>query len=135
MPRKKKQLTRIARSRKGRGTNATGGSFGKLIRELKDIGKITGRGLKRSGGSMRHRQVPSSVRKQHVMKLNKIIKSTRSGKTSRSSGIKKLKNWVLTAHKASKKYNVYGKLARVGYSMYNAKRGNTARIGYVQDVD
>ena len=135
MPRKKKQLTRIARSRKGRGTNATGGSFGKLIKELKDIAKITGRGLKRSGGSMRHRQVPTSVRKQHVMKLNKIIKSTKSGKTSRSSAIKRLKSWALTAHNFNKKYNAYGKIARVGYSMYNAKKGNTARIGYVQDVD
>jgi hypothetical protein len=132
MPRKKKQLTRIARSRKGRGTSATGGAVGKLI---KDIGKITGRGLKRSGGSMRHRQVPTSVRKQHVIKLNKIIKSTKSGKTSRSSAIKRLKNWALAAHKTAKKYNAYGKIARVGYSMYNAKKGNTARIGYVQDVD
>ena len=117
MPRKKKQLTRIARSRKGRGTSATGG------------------GLKRSGGSMRHRQVPKSVRKQHVMKLNKIIKSTKSGKTSRSSAIKRLKNLALTAHKTAKKYNAYGKIARVGYSLYNAKKGNTARIGYVRDVD
>ena len=79
---------------------------------------------------MRHRAVPASVRTKQVAQLKKIIKSAKSGKSPRASVAKRIKKWISNSHRLAKKHNVYGKLARVGYSMYNAKKGNTARIGY-----
>jgi hypothetical protein len=129
MPRKS-QLIRYApkyglKKRLGRGTSATGAGS-----------RPTGGGLRRAGcgkrgGSMRHHRVPASVRKTQVIKLNKIMKSA-AGK-SRGSVVKRLKSWALNAHKTAKKYGLYRKgahVARLGYSAWQAKKGNPARIGY-----
>ena len=114
--------------RRGRGTSTTGGG-----------GRPTGGGLRRAGcgrrrrgGSMRHRGVPASVRTKQVAQLNKIIKSAKSG-TSRGSVVKKIKSWASSAHKTAQKYGLYSKglqAARLGYNAWQAKKGNTARIGY-----
>jgi hypothetical protein len=108
--------------RRGRGPNPTGGGV-----------KRTGMGIRRRrGGSMRHRGVPASIRTEHVNKLNKIIKSAAKPGKSRASVAKKLKNWASSAHKTAQKYGLYTKGAhalRLGYNMYNAKKGNNS-IGY-----
>ena len=113
MPRK-----RILRKRRGSGTSTTG---------LRRAG--CGR---RRGGSMRHRGVPASVRTKQVAQLNKIIKSAKSGK-SRGSVVKKIKSWASSAHKTAQKYGLYSKgmqAARLGYNLYQSKKGKTARSGY-----
>ena len=133
---KKRLLVRYA-PRRGRGTSTTGGGA-----------RPTGGGLRRAGcgrrrgGSMRHRGVPASVRTKQVAQLKKIIKSAKSGKSPRASVGKRVMKWISSANKTAKKWGLYRKgahVARVGYSMYNAKKGNTARIGYtptqVQYVD
>jgi hypothetical protein len=112
-------MPRIKR-RTGSGTNPTGGGV-----------KRTGMGRRR-GGSMRHLGVPASVRAKHVSKLNKIIKSAAKPGKSRASVAKRLKDWASSAHKTATKYNLYSKGAnalRLGYNMYNAKKGNNS-IGY-----
>ena len=70
--------------------------------------------------------------KGQVAQLNKIIKSAKSG-TSRGSVVKKIKSWASSAHKTAQKYGLYTKglqAARLGYNAWQAKKGNTARIGY-----
>ena len=123
MPRKS-----VVRKRRGRGTSATGGGP-----------RPTGGGLRRAGcgrrrgGSMRHRGVPVTVRTNQVAQLNKIIKSASKPGTSRGSVVKKIQNWASSAHKTAQKYGLYSKglqAARLGYNAWQAKKGNTARIGY-----
>jgi hypothetical protein len=107
-------------TRRGSGTNPTGGGV-----------KRTGMGRRR-GGSMRHRGVPASVRTKHVTKLNQIIKSASKPGKSRASVAKRLKDWASSAHKTATKYGLYNKGAqalRMGYNMYNTKKGNNS-IGY-----
>jgi len=123
MPRKS-----LVRKRSGRGVSTTGGGS-----------RPTGGALRRSGcgrrrgGSMRHRGVPASVRTKQVAQLNKIIKSASKPGKSRASVVKRIKNWASAAHKTAKKYGLYSKgaqVARLGYNAWQAKKGNTARIGY-----
>jgi hypothetical protein len=107
-------------TRRGSGTNPTGGGV-----------KRTGMGRRR-GGSMRHYGVPASVRTKHVTKLNQIIKSASKPGKSRASVAKRLKDWASSAHKTATKYGLYNKGAqalRMGYNMYNTKKGNNS-IGY-----
>ena len=135
MPRKS-----LVRKRRGSGTSTTGGGPRPTGGSLRRAG--CGR---RRGGSMRHRGVPASVRTKQVAQLNKIIKSAKSGK-SRASVAKRLKSWASSAHKTAQKYGLYSKglqAARLGYNAWQAKKGNTSRIGYnvpksiqyVQNVD
>lgn len=122
---------------RGSGVKTTGGGV-----------KTTGGGLKRTGcgkkrgGSMRHRQVPASVRNAHIVKLNNIVKDAAKPGTNKTSITKRLRDWAVSSHNVAKKYGLYdkgAKLARVGYNMWQARKGRQQSIGYtpasVQAVD
>ena len=89
--------------------------------------RLSGSGRRRKGGSYINR-VPASVRKKKVSQLNKIVKSSKSGK-SRGSVVSSIKSWLASAHQTAKKYNLYERGARLGLTAYNARKGQK-NIGY-----
>lgn len=123
---------------RGAGVRTTGGGV-----------RTTGGGLKRTGcgkkrgGSMRQRGgIPPAVRNAHITKLNTIVKDAAKPGSSKTSITRRLRDWAVKSHNFARDYGVYtygAKAARIGYNMYQARKGRTPSIGYtpssVQSVD
>jgi len=123
---------------RGSGVRTTGGGV-----------RTTGGGLKRTGcgkkrgGSMRQRgAIPASVRDAHITKLNTIVKDAAKPGSNKTSITKRLKDWAVSSHNVAKKYGLYkygAQAARIGYNMYQSRKGRRPAIGYspasVQSVD
>lgn len=120
MPRK------IKRTR-GRGLKRAGGA---LLRAGER--RRYGCGVRAVGGSMRHYAIPATVRNKKIEQLNSIIKSAAQG-APRASVSSRLKSWATSAHNLASKYGLYSKgaqVARLGYNLWQAKKGQPASIGY-----
>jgi hypothetical protein len=130
---------------RGSGVHTTGGG----VRTTGGGVRTTGGGLKRAGcgkkrgGSMRQRgAIPPSVRDAHITKLNSIVKDAAKPGSNKTSITKRLKDWAISSHNVAQKYGLYNKgaqAARIGYNIYQSRKGRRPGIGYtpasVQSVD